>query len=225
MLRFHTPARQTGRADFPRPTLRVGARLSHKADRAFAHGSPHDVRAEPSLGRGMPSMGSQPLMEVIGMATLRAVSISCIRLEPRPLRSTGVTRRRHYYGPLRLPARPGLSVAGVRLTAEAVTAQDLPCCVWSPFVSMPASLPRRDPRVLSLVSRGGGSLRPGAKGSTPATSNFEASMTFTDVPAWRLAERPSRSFPEVLRQIRYLLRRSALLLTGATSSSGGTFTH
>ena len=37
------------------------------------------------------------------------------RLEPGPLPSTGITRLRRYYGPLRLPMQPGLSLTGVRL--------------------------------------------------------------------------------------------------------------
>ena len=37
---------------------------------------------------------------------------SCVGLEPRPLPSTGVTRLRRYYGPLRYPRRPSLSLAG-----------------------------------------------------------------------------------------------------------------
>jgi len=36
--------------------------------------------------------------------------------EPRPLLSTGITRLRRYYRPLRHPMRPGLSLAGVRLS-------------------------------------------------------------------------------------------------------------
>src|SRR5262249_36062534 len=38
----------------------------------------------------------------------------CVELEPRPLPPTGVTRSRRYYGPLRHPRRPGLSLAGIR---------------------------------------------------------------------------------------------------------------
>jgi hypothetical protein len=40
---------------------------------------------------------------------------SCVGLELRPLPSTGITRLHWYYGPLRLPSAPGLSLAGVRL--------------------------------------------------------------------------------------------------------------
>ena len=39
----------------------------------------------------------------------------CVRLEPRPLPSPGITRLRRYYGPIRHPKLPGLSVTGVRL--------------------------------------------------------------------------------------------------------------
>jgi len=37
-------------------------------------------------------------------------------LELRPLPSAGITRRQRYYGPLRHPGRPGLSLTGVRLS-------------------------------------------------------------------------------------------------------------
>jgi hypothetical protein len=40
-------------------------------------------------------------------------------LEPRPLPSTGVTRLRRYYGPLRHPVRPGQSLTGVRFEGHA----------------------------------------------------------------------------------------------------------
>ena len=51
--------------------------------------------------------------------------------EVRPLSSTGITRRRRYYEPVRLPRRPSLSLTGVRL-GHAPTAGGLPCCVRSP---------------------------------------------------------------------------------------------
>ena len=38
-----------------------------------------------------------------------------LSLELRPLPSTGITRLRRYYGPLRHPRAPGLSLAGVQL--------------------------------------------------------------------------------------------------------------
>ena len=49
------------------------------------------------------------------MPNLRSLTTCCVRLELRPLSSTGITRLHRSYGPLRHPKAPGLSVAGVRL--------------------------------------------------------------------------------------------------------------
>ena len=49
------------------------------------------------------------------MPNLRVLATCCVRLELRPLPSTGVTRLQRYYEPLRHPRAPGLSVTGVRL--------------------------------------------------------------------------------------------------------------
>src|ERR1017187_7057781 len=46
----------------------------------------------------------------------------CVRLYLRPLPSAGVTRLPRYYGPLRHPTRPGLSLASCRLIPTAITA-------------------------------------------------------------------------------------------------------
>jgi hypothetical protein len=68
-----------------------------------------------------------------------------LALELRSLPSPGVTRLRRYYGPLRLPRRPGLALAGVRL-GHAPTAWGLPCCVASPCADIPSPRPRWDRR-------------------------------------------------------------------------------
>src|ERR1039457_5087054 len=47
---------------------------------------------------------------------------SCVRLELRPLPSTGVTRLPRYFEPLRHPIRPGLSLASCQLILTAITA-------------------------------------------------------------------------------------------------------
>ena len=78
------------------------------------------------------------------LANLRAVAASGVGLELRPLPSTGVVRLRRYYGPLRRPRRPGLSLAGVRLTVTRCRRWGFPCCVGSPCVCMPSPLPRWD---------------------------------------------------------------------------------
>jgi hypothetical protein len=54
---------------------------------------------------------------------------SCVGLELRPLPSTGVTRLQRYYGPLRNPRRPSLSLAGVWLRGSAPRRLGFPCCV------------------------------------------------------------------------------------------------
>jgi hypothetical protein len=55
-------------------------------------------------------------MEVLGnMATLPTLDHFQDAPEVRPLSSTGVTRLRWYYEPVRHPTRPGLSLAGVQL--------------------------------------------------------------------------------------------------------------
>ena len=49
------------------------------------------------------------------IANLPSVVASCVRLQLRPLPSTGVTRLRQYYEPLRHPIRPGLSLTSCQL--------------------------------------------------------------------------------------------------------------
>ena len=55
------------------------------------------------------------LREWIGFPISRSLTTSCVCLELRSLPSPGVTRLQRYYGPLRHPTAPGLSLAGVRL--------------------------------------------------------------------------------------------------------------
>ena len=63
----------------------------------------------------MPSAASEHFSELIGCPISRSLTTSCICLEPRPLPSTSITRLHQYYGPLRHPNAPGLSLTGVRL--------------------------------------------------------------------------------------------------------------
>ena len=51
-----------------------------------------------------------------------SVVASCVRLQLRPLPSTGVTRLRRYCEPLRHPKRPGRSLASCQLIHTAITA-------------------------------------------------------------------------------------------------------
>ena len=55
---------------------------------------------------------------------------SCVDLELRPLPSTGVTRCQRYYGPLRHPRQPGLSLAGIRLRVTRPHRLGFPVLRW-----------------------------------------------------------------------------------------------
>ena len=62
----------------------------------------------------------------VGVVRLSPISLSvvasCVCLQLRPLPSTGVTRLRRYYEPLRHPIRPGLSLTSCQLIRTAITA-------------------------------------------------------------------------------------------------------
>ena len=59
------------------------------------------------------------------------LSAACrVDLEPRPLPSTGATRLRRYYGPLRHPGQPGRSLAGVRLRVTRPRHSGFPVFRW-----------------------------------------------------------------------------------------------
>src|SRR5713226_7903275 len=77
----------------------------------------------PSLCRATPSATSERLMELLGSSPIpRSFVASCVSFQLRPLPSTGVTRLRRYYEPLRHPTRPGLSLASCQLIHTAITA-------------------------------------------------------------------------------------------------------
>src|SRR5450755_3859175 len=60
----------------------------------------------------------------------RLLAASDVDLELRPLPSTGITRLRRYYEPLRHPRRPGLSLAAVRLAVTRRHRWGFPCSVF-----------------------------------------------------------------------------------------------
>jgi hypothetical protein len=100
--------------------------------------SGHDQ--QPLQGQNHRGNGRIPITSVrTHVAALRARPRG---LCPRPLPSTGVTRLRRYYGPLRHPKRPSLSLTGVRLRVTRPHRMGFQCCVRSPFTDMPSSLPR-----------------------------------------------------------------------------------
>ena len=71
------------------------------------------------------------------------VSFHCMS-EVRPLPSTGITRLRRYYAPVRHPRPPGLALTSCRLVALTHHDWGFPCCAPSPLPHMPSPLPRRN---------------------------------------------------------------------------------
>ena len=84
-----------------------------------------DSRLPPSLSRVTPSAVSEHFSELLGCPISWSLTTSCVGLELRPLPSPGITRLHRYYGPLRHPTAPGLSLTGVRLIIP-ITALGLP---------------------------------------------------------------------------------------------------
>ena len=125
------------------------------------------------------------------MPNLRVLATCCVRLELRSLPSTGVTRLRRYYEPLRHPGAPGLSLAGIRLVI-AGHASGLPvlrtlslctCCRHYPGAAAGRIL-AHSPSRISLPRKG---RRVGLR-----IVLFEACSAFTRVAACTLARSPIR---------------------------------
>ena len=87
------------------------------------------------------------------MSISRLSLLLALTSELRSLPSTGVTRLQRYYEPLRHPIKPGLSLAGVRLSSRDSLPWGFPCCVGSPCANMPSPVPRRDHWEMSLMAR------------------------------------------------------------------------
>jgi hypothetical protein len=125
------------------------------------------------------------------MANLPALGCFRNALEVRPLPSAGVTRHRRYYGPVRLPQRPGLALAGCRLAGRPATVGDLPCCGRSPVPTCRRHYPG------GIVSEGGSLACDSRQRPSPSPCRvgshircFEACSAFTRVTACLLAGPP-----------------------------------
>src|SRR6516164_6885884 len=123
----------------------------------------------------------------------RSFPTYCVRLELRPLPSTGVTQLQRCYEPLRHPKAPGLSLAGFQLVVALTTPWGFPCCVRFPCVHAVATTPAQrlgvllrsfTPSRISLPRKGG---RVGLR-----IVLFEACSAFTRVTACTLALSPIR---------------------------------
>ena len=115
---FSHPAHRTGQADLPHPAL----------GQDFT----------PLLSRATPSAVSEHSAEFIGCPISRSFTTYCVCLELRSLPSTGITRLKRYYEPLRHPKAPGLSLTGLRLVV-ADRALGLPVFVRFPCVHAAAT--------------------------------------------------------------------------------------
>ena len=123
MLRFHTPLIE--------PDRRISRiRLSDKACVSRSSHSAVNVGWFTALWASLRER-LQTVVEFIGSRqSPGCLSPSALGLELRPLPSTGVTRLRRYYGPLRHPRRPGLSLAGVRLRVTRPHRLGFPVLRW-----------------------------------------------------------------------------------------------
>ena len=127
---------------------------------------------------------------------------SCVDLELRPLPSTGVTRCQRYYGPLRHPRQPGLSLAGIRLRVTCPHRLGFPVLRWisvyrHAVVITPVARWVRIARGAHYSNRfpfipsDSGLPHPSAKVGVHI-GRFDACSTFTCVTACRLAASPNR---------------------------------
>jgi hypothetical protein len=160
------------------------------------------------------------------MAHLLALATSSVGFELRPLRSTGITRFQHYYGPLRHPTPPGLSLTGVQLGFTRTHRMGFPVLhrlsVYTHAVATTPAGPLDG--VAHLVQRWPPSPLRRRVGS--CISTFEACSAFTHVTACVLAKSP-----KVTRGIEVFQRKSLPSSPASTATGrsdqwpGGTFTH
>jgi hypothetical protein len=115
----------------------------------------------------------------------------CVRLQLRPLPSTGITRLHRYYKPLRHPKRPGLSLASCQLI-QPQSPLGLPVLPSVPFAYMPSPLPPAGWRKLFAHTLPPHRPSPSPRRVGSCILNFEACSAFTHVTACTLAESPLR---------------------------------
>ena len=139
-------------------------------------------------------------------------------LEPRPLPSAGITQLRRYYGPLRHPKRPGLSLRGRPVESHAPSPHGLPVlrsisvyrhavvntpvARWT-LIARGTAYSNRFP-----VSSGGGLPQTGAGSATTLEFSRPAQRSLA-ITACRLAASPKAThLSRRLRRFRFLHRRS-----------------
>src|SRR4029077_4739126 len=183
-----------------------------------------DSQPLPSLSRVTPSAASEHFSELLGGPISRSLTTSCVCLELRPLPSPGITRLQRYYGPLRHPRAPGLSLAGVRLIIPD-HALGLPvlralslCTCRRHYTGAAAGRISRSshPAVSAFPGRG---RRVGLH-----IGLFEACSAFTRVAACTLARSPIRD-PLIEGFSHFVTSMTAPIASGWSESPGGPRTH
>jgi hypothetical protein len=129
---------------YPHPASVSTSRSSNRTCRFTASGSRRRLTQSPWP---LPVTLSATPENNSGVIRLSPISLSvvasCVRLQLRPLPSTGVTRLRQYYKPLRHPKRPGLSLTSCQLIHTAITA-GTSVLRMVPCADMPLPIPRQD---------------------------------------------------------------------------------
>ena len=128
----------TSSADAAQLPLCFPSRLRRAAEPVYASTTSNLCGSTPSLLH-VTVPESSPSSRGPGIATPASLLPSDIAPHLRPLSSTGVTRRRQSYGPLRHPDRPSLPLAGVRL-ARATPPTGLPVLRPSPSCMRAAAI-------------------------------------------------------------------------------------
>src|SRR2546427_1051463 len=191
MLPFPHPAHRTGRADLPHPALGEDSRSGHRP-----------LHVTPSAT----SENNSGVVRLI--ANLPFVVASCVRLQLRPLPSTGVTRLRQYYEPLRHPRRPGLSLTSCQLIHTAITAGTSRVAHGPLVHAYRRHYPGRTDGNCSLVRSHQYQPSPKFRRVGSCITLFEACSAFTTLRPARSPSRHSDPLHRRLRRLCYLSRRS-----------------
>ena len=178
----------------------------------------------PSLPHGVaPALPDfYPGSQALPLPASFALSLTAPRL--RPLPSAGITRLPRYYGPLRHPARPGLSLTGFRL-ARATPPSGLPVLLLSPScVHATVNTPAEPTGARIARFPAAGSLPRFVGGSASALPFSRPAQRSLPVVACTLAEPPTAALLHRVLQSESLPPRTAPIATGWSDSCRAGFT-
>jgi hypothetical protein len=178
--------------------------------------------AIPSLCRATPSATSEHLVELLGSSPIpRSFVASCVFFQLRPLPSTGVTRLRQYYEPLRHPRRPGLSLASCQLVRTATTAGASRVALDPLHPHAVATTPTGPMETCSLVHSHRLRPSPNLRRVGSCKTLFEACSAFTLLRPTDLPSRLRDPLHQRLQQLRCLRCCSDCYRVERTSSRTG----